>query len=226
MSTAASNSSEQAILPAVGVPRIVHTRRDVTPRFADRPCEHCGKAFKPLRESQRFCCHPCSMANIRRRTDRTCPVCGSVFNSRHFSSTCSRQCASELRRTRILPRACERCGVEISWPKSRNRRFCSRDCRHSPIGTRRLLNTGYTAIYVGRDHPMANQGGWTLEHRYVVSEQIGRPLLRHERVHHKNGNRGDNRPENLELWKIKGKDPAGVRASDYHCPGCRCDEMT
>ncbi|MDN5858602.1 MAG: HNH endonuclease [Pseudonocardia sp.] len=79
-------------------------------------------------------------------------------------------------------------------------------------------------MYVGKDHPTADRRGWIAQHRLVVEQQIGRPLLRHERVHHKNGRRADNRPENLELWRVKGKDPAGVRASDYQCPGCRCHE--
>jgi hypothetical protein len=67
-------------------------------------------------------------------------------------------------------------------------------------------------------------GRWVLQHRLVMEGILNRPLEPHERVHHKNGIRSDNRPENLELWKVKTKDPAGVRASDYHCPGCRCVE--
>jgi hypothetical protein len=67
--------------------------------------------------------------------------------------------------------------------------------------------------------------GWKMQHRLVMEEMLGRPLEAHERVHHKNGDRADNRPENLELWKVKNrKDPSGVRAVDYHCPGCRCGE--
>lgn len=86
---------------------------------------------------------------------------------------------------------------------------------------------------------MAGAGGakYILAHRWVMEQSLGRYLEAHERVHHKNGNRSDNRltpghelggcpPEccNLELWKVKGKDPPGVRARDYHCPGCRCHE--
>jgi len=70
------------------------------------------------------------------------------------------------------------------------------------------------------------EGQWVLEHRYCIEQVLGRKLEKHERVHHKDGNRAHNSFANLELWKVKKKDPAGVRAADYHCAGCCCFDLT
>lgn len=69
----------------------------------------------------------------------------------------------------------------------------------------------YIDVYVP-NHPMASKSGLVKEHRLVMEEIVGRYLERHENVHHKNGDRSDNRPENLELWSVK--QPKGQRIED------------
>ena len=61
-------------------------------------------------------------------------------------------------------------------------------------------------------HPRAGQGSYVFEHILVMEEMLGRYLLPDESVHHRNGVRDDNRPENLELWTRP--QPTGIRASD------------
>jgi hypothetical protein len=58
---------------------------------------------------------------------------------------------------------------------------------------------------------MVNRKGM-VQHRYIMELHLGRELLQEENVHHINGNRSDNRIENLELWNTR--QPKGQRIED------------
>ncbi len=55
-------------------------------------------------------------------------------------------------------------------------------------------------------------GRRTFQHRFIMERHLGRKLLPNETVHHKNGNRQDNRWINLELWSSS--QPPGQRVKD------------
>jgi len=58
---------------------------------------------------------------------------------------------------------------------------------------------GYVAIY-SPNHPYKDKNKCIYEHRLIMEEQIGRHLLTGEVIHHLNGNKSDNRIENLKLF--------------------------
>jgi len=62
-----------------------------------------------------------------------------------------------------------------------------------------IVKNGYIAIYSPK-HPNKTERGYVREHRLVMEKQIGRLLRSEEVVHHINGNKQDNRIENLKLY--------------------------
>lgn len=64
------------------------------------------------------------------------------------------------------------------------------------------LSGGYVGVLAKSDWPyrsMINSAGYIAEHRMVMAQHLGRPLDRHETVHHKDGNRQNNSLDNLQL---------------------------
>lgn len=104
--------------------------------------------------------------------------------------TCPRICRSKYGR-------CGHCAVGIH--------------HHGWKGGRTITRQGYVLI----KDPLCSrkrQDGYSLEHLSVMEKRVKRPLHKNEEVHHKNGQRGDNRLANLELWSRN--QPPGQRVKD------------
>lgn len=100
----------------------------------------------------------------------------------------------------------------LSELAKKNRSLAKKGKRSSNWKGGRLKDKfGYIQIWKP-EHPNAKIAGYIHEHRLVVSEDLKRPLESFENVHHKNGDRADNRLENLELWNTQ--QPAGQRVED------------
>ena len=185
-----------------------------------KTCEVCTRRFKQKpNTSGRFCSVRCYGKHCKLKRTANCVTCGKSFvrpANNPQQKCCSNECADDLRR-KPKPN-CARCGKPC---KKRGRTYCSSSCSGkvvrprggtAAIDTKSPAGNGY--IRIKTEH------GWKMEHREVMEQVLSRSLEDHERVHHRNGVRDDNRPDNLELWKVK--DPPGVRAADYHCAGCNC----
>ena len=111
---------------------------------------------------------------------KNCPVCGKEF-------------AMQMRYRKNGERAGHKLGF---MPQT----YCSRRCVNfaRPARGYYLDKHGYKILSPGKKAGYAQP-----EHRAVMEKMLGRKLTRHETVHHKNGIRHDNRPENLELWSSR-----------------------
>lgn len=67
----------------------------------------------------------------------------------------------------------------------------------------RIIANGYVRVWLPREHrffqTMAVRDGYVFEHRLVMAEVLGRPLLETESVHHIDGDRLNNDPKNLQI---------------------------
>lgn len=66
-------------------------------------------------------------------------------------------------------------------------------------GGRSIASNGYVLLRVGVDHHLADVRGYAYEHRVVAEQMLGRRLRRGEQVHHRDHDKTNNAPENLEV---------------------------
>ena len=87
---------------------------------------------------------------------------------------------------------------------------------HNPAwkGGRTVAPHGYVLVR-RTGHHLADVRGYVYEHRLVAEQKIGRRLRKGEQVHHIDGDRQNNHPDNLHVCANKGEH---VEAEGKHNP--------
>jgi HNH endonuclease len=115
---------------------------------------------------------------------------------RNLNNFCSLACRGAYTRKRLAV-TCTHCGTEIHriprYIERSRTHFCSRVCYTAYQRTGCITAEGYRVLTRNRKQ--------IREHRLIMETALGRKLLPGEIVHHINGDRSDNRLENLAVME-------------------------
>lgn len=162
---------------------------------------------------------------------RQCVVCGVHLWHASQKLHCSFECRKKPRP------ACKHCGkpVRLAYHV-----YCGTECQHAHnrgpnhpgwIG-RTVTAAGYVLLSIP-EHPRAYRGR-IAEHIVVMEKMLGRQLRPGETVHHINEIKGDNCPENLQLFASRGEHTRHHMLGQQHsrkytpeskCLDAPCDEI-
>lgn len=89
----------------------------------------------------------------------------------------------------------------------------------------KIVSKGDYLYGIVRNHPNRTKNNYVLYHRLIIENLLGRILNSNEVVHHRNGNKKDNRVENLELFinseHSKLHNTSGNKMLLLCCPNCK-----
>ena len=205
----------------------------------EKTCPYCQNNFQTYRNDIIYCSKPCQSKGVLIKYKEYLNDPNRYVKPKRKEKIIKKcdDCGDE--HTRLKSFLCKKCHAKIKDKKryeerkkdpklyefylSENRLKNQRELRknrglsleYPPLrkkdGEGSLNSEGYRIIS-RKNHPNSLKNGTILEHKFIMSEHLGRPLSFGENVHHKNGIRHDNRIENLELWSVR--QPIGQRVED------------
>lgn len=175
-----------------------------------RQCVVCGKEIiawgTRAKQKNIYCSKQCTNIGTKSKDlNVTCPICGKKFHLKPSAANngsihcCSKECSKKYRSKQYSGEGNHQWGLKgrlnASWKSDE-----------------KITIYGYKKIRV-LDHPFKDCDDFVLEHRLVAEQQLATPeqcvIVNGKKylkpslvVHHKNGNKLDNRPENLQILTL------------------------